>query len=159
MEPRFFICSIWSRKSSSVNGVGLHLLGHLRGFLFVEAALRLFDERQHVPPCRGYGSPCGRDENGSMSVSFSPMPENLMALPVTARTESARAAARVAVQLGQYHAGERDGSRERPWHVDRVLAGHGVSRRAGSPRADRVADAPSSSIISPSICSGPPCRR
>ena len=63
---------------------------------------------------------------GSMSASFSPVPENLMGLPVTARDGEGRAAAGVAVELGEDHAVDAQLLIEGLGHVDRVLAGHGV---------------------------------
>lgn len=76
-----------------------------------------------------------------MSSSFSPTPTNLMGLPVMWRTDSARAAAGIAVQLRQDDAGDIQQVVEGLRDVDRVLSGHRVddeqdlSRPHGVPHA------------------------
>ena len=51
---------------------------------------------------------------------------NLIGWPVTWRIDKRRAAARVAVHLGQHHAGQAEPLMKLRRRVDRVLAGHGV---------------------------------
>ena len=76
----------------------------------------------------------------SKSSSFSPVPTNLIGLPVTARTLRGGAAAGVAVELGQDDAVEVDLAVEGLGGVDGVLAGHGVDDQQHVVRLDGVAD-------------------
>jgi hypothetical protein len=59
----------------------------------------------------------------------------LIGLPVTWRTDSAGAAARVAVELGQNHAGQRQRVGERLGDIDGVLALHRIDHEQ---RLDRL---------------------
>ena len=63
--------------------------------------------------------------NGSRSSSFSPLPTNAIGTPTTDTTER-RAAARVAVDLRQDHAGDADLRVELARALDRVLPRHRV---------------------------------
>ena len=94
--------------------------------------------------------------NTSSASTFSPVDANLIGLPVIALTRERRAAARVAVELREDDAVERDALVERLRDVDRFLAGHRVERRAG--RSCGFASSrtrASSSISSSSICRRP----
>ena len=57
------------------------------------------------------------------------MPMNLIGTPVTCLTRQRRAAAGIAVELGQDHAVEFQRFVERLGAVDRVLAGHAVDHQ------------------------------
>ncbi len=78
--------------------------------------------------------------NGSIWSSFSPVPMNLIGLPVTALTRERRAAAGVAVELGEHDAGDVEVFVEGLGGVDRVLAGHRVDDEQDLVRLDRLFD-------------------
>ena len=64
--------------------------------------------------------------NCSKASSFSPVEANAIGLPMTSLTRQRRAAAGVAVELGQDHAVDGQRLVERLGHADRVLTGHRV---------------------------------
>ena len=78
-------------------------------------------------------------KTSSASV-FSPVPRNLTGTPVTARDREGRAAAGVAVDLGQDQAGHRDRGDERLGDRDGLLAGHRVDDEQRLDRLDRGVD-------------------
>ena len=106
----------------------------------VEGLLGPLDEGQDVAHARGSGRRAGPGWKTSRASVFSPVPRNLTGTPVTARDRQRRAAAGVAVDLGQDQAGHRDGGDERLGDGDGLLAGHRVDDEQRLDRLDRRVD-------------------
>ena len=104
---------------------GHHLFGGLSRLLLIKGLLRLLDQREHVAHAEDAGSHAVRVEGFDVAQLFARADE-LDRLAGDRFDRKRRAAARVAVHLGQQHAvdAERlvEGLRDR----DRVLTGHCV---------------------------------
>ncbi len=125
-EPSFFTCRNWSRKSSSEKPSPLkRLLGELFGLLLVELLLGLLDERKDVAHAQDAAHDAVGMEGLDGVVLFADAQE-LDGLAGDVADGQRRAAAGIAVHLGQHHAGEGQLVVELLGGVDGVLSGHGV---------------------------------
>ena len=92
---------------------------------FVDGFLGLFDERQDVAHAED-----ARDDAVRMKLLeasyFSPMPTNFTGAPVTLPNGERRAAARVAVELGENDSGDAEAFVEFSGGANRVLTDHSV---------------------------------
>ena len=134
--PIFFICSICYLKSS--RSKPLPLLTFLASF---SASLDVYVARAPLRPatgrrpCRGCAKPCARDGTAPGAIELLAHAHELDRLAGHLAHRKRRAAARVAVELGQHHTGERQRVVEGLGHVDRVLALHRVDHEQ---RLDRI---------------------
>ena len=116
---------------------GLDLLRELFGFLAIDALLHVLDQREHVAhaeDARGHAVGMERLEAGQLLADAREL--DRLARDVTHRQR--RAAARIAVELGQHDAGERQRFGECARGVDRVLALHRVDDEQRLDRLHRV---------------------
>ncbi|BDB43582.1 hypothetical protein IWGMT90018_40280 [Mycobacterium kiyosense] len=131
--------SICSRKSSRGELAGPDLGGGRLGLLGVEDLLGLFDQAQHVAHAQNAAGHPVRVEDVEV---FELLPgggeKDWHTGDFTHRQRGATAG--VAVQLGQYHAGEADAVAERLGGGDRVLADHRVQDEQHFVGVDGVAD-------------------
>ena len=126
MEPSFLICLSWSRKSSSVKpSPEQGLFGELFGLLAVERGFGFFDEREHVAHAEDAADDAVGME-GLEGVGLFAGADELDGLAGDVADGEGRAAAGVAVHLGEDDAGEAEALVEVLGGVDGVLAGHGV---------------------------------
>ena len=88
MEPMFCICSIWSRKSLRSKDA-VRIFFSISAAFFSSKACWAFSMRVKTSPMPKIREAIRSGWKGSMSVSFSPVPANLMGLPVTAFTDRA----------------------------------------------------------------------
>ena len=165
MPPMLVICSICSRKSARSKPLPfLSFLASFSAFSAVDLALDLLDQGEHVAHAQDAGGdPVGME--GLQRRGLLADPEELDRLAGDVADRQRRAAAGVAVGLGEDDAGQRQGVVERLGGVGGVLAGHGCPPRTGSrsgliaawislissiiPR--RCADGPAVSTISTSL--------
>ncbi len=90
MEPIFRTCSIWARKSSSVNSFGP--FASLAAIFSASAWLKVFSAcsmRVSMSPMSRIRPAMRSGWNASNSSSFSPFEANMICLPVTCAMESA----------------------------------------------------------------------
>ena len=119
------MASICSRKSSSVELARTDLGGGLLGLLGVEDLLGLLDEREHVAHAEdAAGHPVGVEDVEVVELLACGREQDRDADDLAHRQR--RAAAGVAVQLGEDHAGESDTLAEGLCGGDGVLADHRV---------------------------------
>jgi hypothetical protein len=118
---------------------GLELRGHLRGLLGVERLLGLLDQREHVAHAEdARGHPVGVEDVEVVELLAVAGEHHLAAGDL--RHRQARAAAGVAVELGQHDAVEADAVEERLRGRDGVLADHRVDDEEHLVGAYGVAD-------------------
>ncbi len=135
--PIFFIWPSCCRKSfRSKRLPDLSLSARSFGRLLVDGLAAPPRPATRCRPCRGCGWPSARGGSSRGRSSFSPTPTNLIGLPVIGLDRQRRAAARVAVELGQHHAGQRQRLVEGAGGVDRVLALHRVDDEQGLDRRE-----------------------
>jgi len=88
IEPSFFICLIWSLKSSSVNSSFLSFFS--RSFAcFSSKTSWAFSTRETISPIPSMRETSLSGKKGSRASNFSPIPMNFIGLPVTAFIEMA----------------------------------------------------------------------
>ena len=137
--PIFCICCIESSMSSRVK-VALRSFSSSLAACFWSTCSWARSTSVRMSPIPRIRPASRSGWNSSSASVFSPVPRNLTGRPVTARDRERGAAARVAVDLGQDEAGQRDGRRERLGDADRLLAGHGIDDEQGLDRLDRGVD-------------------
>ena len=138
IEPSFLICFNWSRKSSSVKpSPSSAFLANSSDFLRSSVDFGLFDERHHVAHAQDAADDAVGMERLE-GVGLFAGADELDGLAGDVANGERRAAARVAVHLGQDHAGEAEARVKILRRVDRVLAGHGVGDEQNLLRVEQL---------------------
>ena len=119
----------------------LELFLELLRLLLVDVLLRLFDEAEHIAHAQDAGGHAVGVEGLEHRRAFRPCPTNLMGLPVDRADGERRAAAGIAVELGEHDAVDAERLVERGGGVHRVLSGHGVHDQQDLVRLHRRLDA------------------
>ena len=115
---------------------GLHLLHHLLRFVLIDAFLHIFDQRQHIAHAQNPAGHPFRVE-GLQAGEFFAHADEFDRLAGDMAHRQRRAAARIAVQLGQDHPGQRQRLVKGLGGVHRILALHGVHHKQGFHRVQR----------------------
>ena len=156
--PIFCICCIESSMSSRVKSPLRSFSSSLRGLLLVDVLLGALDEGQDVAHAEDpAGQPVGVED--LERVGLLARAEELDRDAGDRRDRQRRAAAGVAVDLGQDQAGDRHGVDERLGDGDGLLAGHRVDDEQRLDRLDRRVDRGISAISASSTDSRPAVSR
>ena len=126
IDPSFFTCRSWLAKILQRKSVGAEgLARELFRLRLVELGLGLLDERENV----AHAENAPHDAVGMerfQGIVFLAHADELDGLPGHAANRQGRAAARIAIHLGQHHAGQRELLVELVGRAHCVLSGHGV---------------------------------
>ena len=160
IDPIFFTWRSWSRKSSSEKpSPAKRPAGHLLRFFLVDALLGLLDQRQNVAHAENARDDAVGMERLERIVLFADADE-LDGLAGDLANRKRRAAAGIAVHLGEDDAGQRQLLVELVGGVDRVLSGHGVGDEQDLLRIEQSASATASRPSADRRCAdGRRCRR
>ncbi len=133
----FFICCNWSRKSSRSKPLPfLIFFASFSALSRSRVLLGLFDQAEHVAhaeDARGHAVGMERIERFALFAHA----EELDRLAGDRPHRERGTTTRVAVDLGQDHAGQRQGVIEGLGGVGGILAGHGIDHEQGFRRLDR----------------------
>ena len=114
---------------------GLELVRHFFGFIEIDIGLRFFDQRQnvaHAEDAAGHAFRVKHLEAGQLLAGAGELDRRAGDMPHRQR----RAAARIAIELGQNHAGERQRVVKRLGGIDGILAEHGIGHKQCFNRTD-----------------------
>ena len=134
-DPSLRICRNWSRKSSSVNSFSMSLRCISTACFWSMSSLGLFDEREDVAHAEdAVGGAVGMER--LERVELLAHAHELQRLAGDVADGERRAAARIAIHLGEDDAGDAQPLVELVGRFDGVLAGHGVGHEEDLDRVE-----------------------